>query len=311
MSFSQWERLKAISEGLSGLARVEDLGEVRRGNLVFPLRTLTLGSSDPKAPCFGMVGGVHGLEVIGTEVVLAFLEGLTARLKWDVTLAHQLERARWSFLPVMNPIGMALGRRSNGNGVDLMRNAPVDAEERALTLVGGHRIGSWLPWYRGRMGAPLERESQLLVEWVEKNFFGSSLSVVLDVHSGFGLRDRLWYPFAKTRRPYPYLDQTLELQRCLNSSLPHHVYVFQNQAELYRTHGDLWDHLVDRAPRGKVFIPLTLEMGSWLWVRKNPLQIFSSLGIYNPIKAHRRRRTLRRHLPLLDFLTRYILLGLS
>jgi hypothetical protein len=53
-----------------------------------------------------------------------------------------------------------------------------------------------------------------------------------------------------------------------------------------------------------VLLPLTLEMGSWTWVRKNPLQAATSLGRFNPVKPHRRRRTLRRHLPLLDFLFR-------
>jgi hypothetical protein len=49
-------------------------------------------------------------------------------------------------------------------------------------------------------------------------------------------------------------------------------------------------------------LPLTLEMGSWMWVRKNPLQGLSSLGRFNPLKPHRHRRTLRRHMPLLEFL---------
>ncbi len=49
---------------------------------------------------------------------------------------------------------------------------------------------------------------------------------------------------------------------------------------------------------------MTLELGSWLWIRKNPRQIFSRHGIFNPIKAHRIKRVLRRHADLLDFLAR-------
>ena len=49
---------------------------------------------------------------------------------------------------------------------------------------------------------------------------------------------------------------------------------------------------------------MTLELGSWLWIRKNPRQLFSRHGIFNPIKAHRIKRVLRRHADLLDFLTR-------
>ncbi len=52
------------------------------------------------------------------------------------------------------------------------------------------------------------------------------------------------------------------------------------------------------------FLPLTLEMGSWLWIKKNPRQLFSRNGIFNPLINHRQQRVLRRHLSLLDFLAR-------
>lgn len=54
--------------------------------------------------------------------------------------------------------------------------------------------------------------------------------------------------------------------------------------------------------RSQVFLPLTLEMGSWLWIRKSPLQLFSRIGFFNPLPAHRLQRVLRRHLLWLEFL---------
>jgi hypothetical protein len=45
-------------------------------------------------------------------------------------------------------------------------------------------------------------------------------------------------------------------------------------------------------------------MGSWLWVKKNPRQLFSRHGIFNPLLEHRQRRVLRQHQVLLDFLSR-------
>jgi len=82
--------------------------------------------------------------------------------------------------------------------------------------------------------------------------------------------------------------------------------VFEPQSRQYLAHGDLWDHLYLQALRqpGRVFLPLTLEMGSWLWVRKNPRQALSRHGIFNPLIAHRQQRVLRRHLALLDFALR-------
>lgn len=45
-------------------------------------------------------------------------------------------------------------------------------------------------------------------------------------------------------------------------------------------------------------------MGSWLWVKKNPRQLFSRAGIFNPLIEHRQQRVLRRHVVLLDFIAR-------
>ena len=45
-------------------------------------------------------------------------------------------------------------------------------------------------------------------------------------------------------------------------------------------------------------------MGSWVWVKKNPRQLFSRQGIFNPLIEHRQKRVLRRHTAWFDFLTR-------
>ena len=71
------------------------------------------------------------------------------------------------------------------------------------------------------------------------------------------------------------------------------------------THGDIWDYLYMQSlsqPQ-RTFLPLTLEMGSWLWVRKNPRQMLDFFGYFNPVIGHRHHRVLRQHLPLFEFLT--------
>jgi len=50
------------------------------------------------------------------------------------------------------------------------------------------------------------------------------------------------------------------------------------------------------------YLPLTLELGSWMWVKKNLWQVFSWEGMFNPVKRHRYARTMRRHNHLLEFL---------
>jgi hypothetical protein len=245
------------------------------------------------------------LERIGSQVVLAFLRTLSARLTWDRVLAEMLSRVRLLFVPLVNPGGVAQRTRANPRGVDLMRNAPPHPEARGTFLVGGQGLSSRLPWYRGMPERELEVESRALVHVIEREVLTSQVSIAVDCHSGFGLIDRIWFPYARTRRPFPRLAEVMGLKRLLDGTLPNHVYRFEPQAQTYTIVGDLWDYLYDRscelAPQS-VFVPLTLEMGSWLWVRKNPRQLASVFGGFNPTVPHRLRRTLRRHLSFFELL---------
>lgn len=268
-----------------------------------PVYALRLGNPQPTLPAIALIGGVHGLERIGTQVILAYLQTLLQRLPWDRCLQHTLAHCCIYVVPLLNPAGMANGWRSNGNHVDLMRNAPQDCTEGAAWLVGGHRLGTVLPWYRGKPGV-MEAESQALVSFIRRELLARPCSLVLDCHSGFGRTDRLWFPYAKSRRqPMAHLAEMYRLRQLLLDTYPHQNYIFEPQSQHYLCHGDLWDYLYDMAlSENSLLLPLTLEMGSWNWVRKNPFQLLSSLGMFHPIKPHRVKRVLRSHLILINFL---------
>ena len=279
------------------LARVPHMAQT------LPLYALSLGNTAPDKPALLLVGGVHGLERIGSQVVLAYLQTLLQRLSWDLSLQHTLRHCCLYFVPLLNPAGMANGWRANGHGVDLMRNAPVDCTEGAAWLVGGQRLSRLIPWHRGRRDR-MEIESQALVNFVEKSLLQRPFSLVLDCHSGFGTTDRLWFPYAKSRRnSIAHLPEMYRLRQLLFQAYPHQNYIFEPQSQHYLCHGDLWDYLYDISlQHNTTMLPLTLEMGSWNWVRKNPFQLLSSLGMFHPIKPHRVRRVLRSHLILINFL---------
>jgi Zinc carboxypeptidase len=302
---------------LDALERIIELGgpriDVRTAGEVpasvgqpWPIYAISMGSTDPAAPAVGFFGGVHGLERIGAAVVIAYLQNVVNRLRWDTTLQRQLERMRLVFMPIVNPGGMCASTRANPRGVDLMRNAPVDARDRVPFMVGGQRVSAGLPWYRGPEGAPLEIESQALCDVVRSELLTRPFSLALDCHSGFGVSDRLWFPFAHTRKPIQHLAELHALEEIFLQAHSNHPYVMEPQSAQYLAHGDLWDHLYLEAcsDPARTFLPLTLEMGSWLWVKKNPRQLFSRTGIFNPLIDHRQQRVLRRHLTLLDFLAR-------
>lgn len=289
------------------IVRAHTLAQITHGARRMPVHGLVLGTQDKQAPTFVVVGGVHGLERIGTRVVIAWMQTLAELLDWDRVFLETLRRIRIVIVPLVNPVGMLERTRSNGSGVDLMRNAPGPRIAGSSFLVGGHRLSAKLPWYMGDLGDAMQPEAAGLCRFIEDEVFDARVAISLDCHSGFGLVDRIWFPYARTRAPFPELAEVFALRELLDQTLPHHVYQFEPQAKTYTVRGDLWDYLHDRfrevRPRG-VFIPLTLEMGSWAWVRKNPRQALDLWGGFNPVKPHRLKRTLRRHVPLFDFLLR-------
>lgn len=296
---------RIIHEGAAYLeARV--ICEAASGEQHFPVYSITLGNPSPEIPAVGFFGGVHGLERIGAEILVAYLHSLVKRLQWDTTLHRQLESVRMVFMPIVNPGGMWQGTRANPNGVDLMRNAPLDASEHVPFLIGGQRISARLPWYRGPLDGPMEAESQAVCQVVRDELLGRTFSVSLDCHSGFGIKDRIWFPHAHTTQPIHHLPEIYALKEIFDQTNSSHRYIFEPQSHQYLTHGDLWDYLYRNANNesARSFLPLTLEMGSWEWVKKNPRQIFSRQGIFNPLIEHRLQRVLRRHIAWFDFLIR-------
>src|SRR5580692_7830293 len=94
--------LEQIIERLPQTARVRVLAQVQSHEQTFPLYSISMGSTDPSAPTMGFFAGVHGLERIGSKVVLAYLKTISELLRWDESLNHKLERTRLVFFPIVN-----------------------------------------------------------------------------------------------------------------------------------------------------------------------------------------------------------------
>nr|WP_269783427.1 DUF2817 domain-containing protein [Marinibactrum halimedae] len=277
-------------------------------DLQLPIYSVALGNPNRECPAILLTGGVHGVERIGTQVILGFLHSLVERLTWDASLTRLLDELYVVMVPIVNPGGMYHNWRANPNGVDLNRNAPVDVDcdvGRSTPLIGGgQRFSRYLPWYRGKAGKEMEVEAQALEKVVLRELTPRPASLVLDLHSGFGFRDRLWFPYAYRRRPISTLAEYMSLKLLWERSYPSQAYQFEPQSQHYLTHGDLWDFLCIEMQYDykQLFLPLTLELGSWNWVRKRPQQMFSRLGLFHPMVPHRQQRALRDHQLLLHFM---------
>ncbi len=303
--------LEKLAEKAAKLGRVDKLTTVNINEMSFPLYCIRFGSTDPTTPVVAMFGGVHGLERIGTHVLLSYLKTTIELLEWDVTFQKSLENCRLIFVPLVNPAGMYLHRRSNANGIDLMRNSPTNAEKMSkLFIPGGHRISPLLPWYRGKEGTEMEAEAKAVCDLVRSELYHSNTAISLDVHSGFGAVDRLWFPYARTKRPFHSVAEVFGLKMLLDRTYPNHIYRVEPQSVQYRAHGDLWDFLYDEHRKQepeKLYLPMTLELGSWNWMKKSIRQMVSVMGTFNPLAPHRLSRTLRRHILFFNFLQRAIL----
>jgi hypothetical protein len=309
LKFKELEQLEAVIDHFGDRAQTQVIERIHHQGREFPIHCVTLGATAPDVPVLAFIGGVHGLEKIGSEVILSYMQTLAHLLDWDEELAARLQKSRLVFVPILNPVGVFLGTRSNGNGVDLMRNSPVEGVG-ATKLYSGQRISPHLPWYRGNH-AEMEKESQALCRVIEEHIFTAPLSIALDLHSGFGIRDRLWFPYASRKTPCAYIAEALALKKRFDRCYRYHVYRIEPMCQEYVINGDLWDYLLDdfvqRYSNERVFLPLTLEMGSWLWLRKNPTHLFSRYGLFHPLLPHRQNRVFRRHFMLFDFLHRSLL----
>lgn len=279
-------------------AEVRSDAYVTHKNEKYPLVSVHYGQKN--SPALVICGGVHGLERIGAQLCLSLLESFQERLEWDQALHEILKKIQVVFVPLVNPVGYFETTRGNGFGVDLMRNAPIVAEEKTPFLLGGHYYTNRIHWFRGHS---VQTETQFVLDLM-KNILGQTDCVIsVDIHSGFGFKDQLWFPYASSRKHFAQLNEMFLLFELFEKTHPYHIYKIEPQSMNYLTHGDIWDYsFLNIKKPGQVYLPLTLEMGSWTWVKKNPLQIFSKTGLFNPIKEHRINRTLRRHRPFFDFL---------
>ena len=70
-AFPEQAQLERIIDHLGVRAQVEIVDRIAYQGRQFPLYCITLGSQRPDVPVIAFFGGVHGLEKIGSEVLLS------------------------------------------------------------------------------------------------------------------------------------------------------------------------------------------------------------------------------------------------
>lgn len=221
---------------------VELLTDIPVNNIQLPVPMLTIGDAQTSKTTFFISAAIHGVERIGTQALLAWLQSLLQRYRWDGLWRSQfVTDVALVILPMVNPAGMYLNTRANANGIDINRHAPIEAEDPVPFLLGGQRISSKLPWYRGKQGEAAQAEFVVLEQVIERITSNNKPVIALDIHSGFGFKDQLWIPYAYRRQPINDVPMYMALKILWERNYPNHNYLFEPQSAAYLSHGDVWD----------------------------------------------------------------------
>lgn len=156
--------LEKTQDAYPKITRVEIIGKSVSGR---DIKAIII-SGDPYAPeskpRIRLTGGIHGSEIISSEIMIYFIRYLVENYATDSDIKSLVDSRYIAIIPVLNPDGLAVAGRRNDNGVDLNRN--FDAN---WTGGSGHGSGSFS-----------EPESQALRDFsIEQNFH---LSITF--HSG-------------------------------------------------------------------------------------------------------------------------------
>lgn len=251
-----------------------------------PIWRFEFGSSAAEAPVVLLTGLIHGVELIGSMALHAFVRGLfhvgdaAPQSAEEAALA---EAARFVVMPIVNPDALAENmdrlirggsawRRTNARGVDLNRNFPLVSAKSPWHPFAGTRI-PFFPHYRGPH--PLsEPESKAVHDCAQ----ALRPVVAIGFHS-FG--NVLLYPWAFTRAPNPRVRLYTTLAQTFERRVTQVPYGSKQASAFYPTLGDLDDWL--DAELGAV--AFTMEVGGLDRRLMRPSRLFNPFCWMNPSRV--------------------------
>ncbi len=118
------KKLHSYAKSYPNLSSLYSIGKtIKNRNLWVIKISSQLKSSDLK-PKFKYIANMHGDEIVGRELMILFIHDLLSQYGKDNRITQLLDNTEIHILPSMNPDGANLGKRGNGNNVDLNRDFP-------------------------------------------------------------------------------------------------------------------------------------------------------------------------------------------
>ncbi|MGQ9559960.1 MAG: M14 family zinc carboxypeptidase [Candidatus Oleimicrobiaceae bacterium] len=104
------------------ITRLDSIGSSVQGRGIWALKISDNPLVDEDEPCFLVEGCIHGNENHGLEACLHFIRYLVNGYGVDQQVTSWVEGREIWVVPLVNPDGHEMNRRTNANGVDLNRN---------------------------------------------------------------------------------------------------------------------------------------------------------------------------------------------
>ena len=117
--------LAQYADDFPDICRLSSLGATPQGRELWVLLITDNPDVEEDEPEFKYVSTMHGNEPVGTELCLYFIDLLLSGYGTDTRLTALVDETAISIVPLMNPDGHAVDRRSNSLGADLNRSFPV------------------------------------------------------------------------------------------------------------------------------------------------------------------------------------------
>lgn len=156
--------LAEIQATYPDITRVVPVGKSVSGREIKAIIISDKPGEPESKPRIRLTGGIHGSEIISSEIMIYFIKYLTENYDSDDDIKSLVNSRYIVVIPVLNPDGLAVAGRRNDNGVDLNRNFS----------------SNWKDGYGYGSGPFSEPESQALRDFsLEQNFH---LSITF--HSG-------------------------------------------------------------------------------------------------------------------------------
>lgn len=118
------QSLKDVAAQFPKLSSLYSIGKSTKKRDLWVMKLTSDTRSSDLKPKFKYVANMHGDEIVGRELMVLFIKDLLQNYGKDQRITQLLDTTEIHVMPSMNPDGAQIGRRGNGNNVDLNRDFP-------------------------------------------------------------------------------------------------------------------------------------------------------------------------------------------